>query len=113
MNLFRSNNMYLFTIIFCIIIYILFTILYIKTKHEYFINYPQQVDPTSKIKTNPEATTANNNYASILLYIKNNPFKSTKFIEDIKTKFFNDTCTVKDNINFNNIAQLPDGMPFS
>jgi hypothetical protein len=95
---------------------VLLTILLIvvtSKRGEYFVNYPQQVDPNAPIKSNPEANTANNNYASILMYIKNNPSSSLKFISDIKQKFFNDSCTVKDNIDFNNIAQMPSGMPFS
>ena len=47
------------------------------------------------------------------MYIQKNPASSVKFISDIKQKFFNDSCTVKDNIDFNNIAQMPNGMPFS
>jgi hypothetical protein len=82
-------------------------------RRDYFINYPQQVNPTTPIKSNPEANTANNNYASILMYIQKNPANSVKFISDIKQKFFNDSCTVRDNIDFNNIAKLPSGMPFS
>ena len=77
-----------------------------------FVNYPQQVNPTAKITNNADATTANNNYASILLFLQNNPSKSGKFIADVKSKFFTDSCTVKDNIDFPNIAQMPSGMPF-
>jgi len=84
-----------------------------SNKRDSFINYPQQVNPSSTIKSNPEANTANNNYASILMFLQKNPAKSVKFISDIKQKFFNDSCTVKNNIDFNNIAQLPSGMPFS
>jgi hypothetical protein len=77
-----------------------------------FVNYPQQVNPIAKITNNADSTTANNNYASILLFLQNNPSKSGKFIADIKNKFFMDSCTVKDNIDFTSIAQMPDGMPF-
>ena len=96
-------------------IVLLTTLLIVVTSknRDYFINYPQQVNPTAPIKSNPEANTANNNYASILMYIQKNPASSIKFISDIKQKFFNDSCTVKDNIDFNNIAQMPNGMPFS
>ena len=95
---------------------VLLTILLIvvtSNKRDYFVNYPQQVNPNAPIKSNPEANTANNNYASILMYIQKNPSTSLKFISDIKQKFFNDSCTVKNNIDFNNIAQMPSGMPFS
>jgi hypothetical protein len=79
---------------------------------ESFINYPQQIDPLAEVKSNPETASANNNYASILMYIQKNPSKSVNFIKDIKTKFFDGNCNVKRNIDFNNIAQMPDGMPF-
>lgn len=82
-------------------------------RSEYFINYPQQINPNAPIKSNPEANTANNNYASILMYIQKNPNNSIKFISDIKQKFFDDSCTIRDNIDFNSIAQMPNGMPFS
>jgi len=83
-----------------------------------FINYPQQVDPLAKPQsTEPSAmagvSEANNNYASILMFIQNNPSNSVKFIEDIKQKFFDSSCKVKSNIDFNNIAQMPNGMPFN
>lgn len=84
----------------------------LTNQSESFVNYPQQVDPAAKPNSDPEATTANNNYASILLFLQKNPAKSVKFIADIKQKFFNDNCTVKDDIDFNNIAKLPFGMPF-
>jgi hypothetical protein len=84
-----------------------------KISLDTFINYPQQVNPSAPVKSDPAAITANNNYASILMYIQNNPAKSAKFITDIKSKFFEDACKVKDNIDFNNLAQMPFGMPFT
>jgi hypothetical protein len=80
--------------------------------HESYINYPQQVNPLAPVKADPNVSAANNNYASILMFLQKNPTKSVKFIEDIKHKFFTDSCNVKDNIDFNNLAQLPNGMPF-
>ena len=77
-----------------------------------FTNYPQQVDPSATPKSNPEKDSANNNYASILLYVQQNPSNSIKFIQDIKQKFFDRSCSIKSDINFNNIAQMPNGMPF-
>ncbi len=79
-----------------------------------FTNYPQQVDPMAPVnkKSNPEKNSANNNYASILMYIKNNPSNSFKFIQDIKQKFFDSSCSIKSDIDFNKIAQMPNGMPF-
>ena len=52
-----------------------------------------------------DASEANMNYTSLLLFLKNHPDKSVKFITDIKNKFFDDSCSVK-NINFDTITQL-------
>jgi hypothetical protein len=84
-------------------------------QYDTYINYVQQVDPTASIKSenNADVASANNNYAALLMYIKNNPSKSAKFITDIKDKFFSDSCTVKSDIDFGNIAQFKGGMPFS
>jgi hypothetical protein len=95
-----------------LLILVLIYVIFFK-QHEYFINYPQQVNPISLVKSNPDATAANNNYASILIFLKNNPAKSVKFIEDIKHKFFDNNCSVRNDIDFNNIAKFPLGMPFS
>lgn len=94
-----------------ILLLVLLVQLYKQPKESY-VNYPQQVNPSAPVKSDPDAAAANNNYASILMFLQKNPAKSVKFISDIKQKFFNDDCTVKNNIDFNNIAQLPDGMPF-
>ncbi len=111
MNLYklRSSSWIIFLNLSLLII-----LLYVlSVKHrESFVNYPQQINPQAEVKSNPEAASANNNYASILMYIQKNPSESLKFIQDIKNKFFEDSCTVKSNIDFNNIAQMRDGMPF-
>lgn len=80
-----------------------------------FINYPQSVDPLAKPQTTAieGISEANNNYASILMFIQKNPSNSIKFIEDIKQKFFDNSCKVKPSIDFDNIAQMPNGMPFN
>lgn len=99
-----------------IVIVILLLVLVMRLsgqKRDNFVNYPQQINPMAEPKANPEADTANNNYASILLFLKNNPDKSGIFIKDIRQKFFTDSCAIKDNIDFPNIAQMPFGMPFS
>jgi hypothetical protein len=79
---------------------------------ESFINLPQQVDPDAPIKEDPAIATANDNYASLLLFIKDHPDKSGPFIKDIRNKFFADDCKVKSYIDFNNIASIPSGGPF-
>lgn len=81
--------------------------------YDNFMNYPQQVNPSATVVSNPAVTSANNNYASILMFIQNNPSKSAKFITDIKSKFFDDTCKVKNIIDFKNLAEMPNGMPFT
>jgi hypothetical protein len=105
---FSSWIIVLNVILLCVLIA---TLLY--KPRDYFVNYPQQINPLEAPKSNPETITVNNNYASILMYIQKNPDKSAKFISDIKQKFFNDSCTVKDNIDFKSIAKMPLGMPFS
>ena len=101
-------------IIFLNILLLLVLFMKVSLNHrESFVNYPQQIDPMAKTTTNSDAVTANNNYASILLFLQKNPSGAGKFIADIKRKFFSDSCAVRDNIDFPNIAKLPDGMPFS
>ena len=112
MNLFKLGKSSWIIILNIILLGILLTVL-MSNKRDSFINYPQQVNPSAPVKSNPEANTANNNYASILMFLQKNPANSVKFITDIKQKFFTDSCNVKDNIDFNNIAQMPNGMPFS
>ncbi len=65
-----------------------------------FTNYPQQIDPTKPIKSDPDTDEANQNYVQILYYLSKNPMKSTRFIEDIRTKFFNPSCSIKSDIDF-------------
>ena len=65
-------------------------------------------NPLAVVKTDStasDASDANMNYTSLLLYLKKHPDKSVKFITDIKNKFFDESCTVK-NINFDTITQL-------
>ena len=69
---------------------------------------PFDSNPLGKVQENnadSDATEANMNYTSLLLFLKKHPDKSVKFITDIKSKFFNESCTVK-NINFDTITQL-------
>ena len=100
-------------IIFLNLLLLIVLVYILSTKHrDSFINYPQQVDPNAKPQSNPEANSVNNNYASILMYIQKNPSDSFNFIKDVKSKFFDDTCKVKSNIYFANIASMPGGLPF-
>jgi hypothetical protein len=112
MNLSRLGTSSWIIILNIILLMILFYILYSKSADS-FINYPQQVDPMAKPVSNPDIEVANNNYASLLMFIQNNPSKSLNFIQDIKKKFFDDSCKVKSNIDFRSIAQLPLGVSFS
>ena len=80
---------------------------------EAFLNIPQQVDPDAPLKKDPAVDTANMNYTSLLAFIKENPLKSGPFIQDIRQKFFADTCAVKNYIDFNNIISLPNGPIFT
>lgn len=117
LSLFRKASSRFIVILTIFLILILLSILLLNklllSQRDEFTNYPQQVDPTAPIKTNSDAITANNNYASLLLYIQNNPSKSIKFIQDIQQKFFDSNCNLKSNIDFSTIAQMPNGMPFT
>jgi hypothetical protein len=100
-------------IILNILLFVLLLIQIYRPYTEMYTNYPQQVDPEAPIISTPEEEDANNSYASILMFLKNNPSKSVNFISDIKRKFFNNSCTVKDDIDFNNIMNFSEGkMPF-
>jgi hypothetical protein len=79
---------------------------------EPFLNYPEQVDPTATPNPDPAVSTANDNYAALLLFIKNNPSQSAGFLTDIQRKFFDRSCTLRSDIDFNDILNFPDGAPF-
>ena len=111
MNLTKLGTSSWIIILNSILLIILFIIIVSKPR-EYFINYPQQVNPSATPKTNPDVVAANNNYVSILMFIKQHPDISAKFISDLKQRFFKESCEVKSNIDFNNIAQMPNGLPF-
>jgi hypothetical protein len=74
---------------------------------------PNPMAPIPSGTGSNEAASANNDYASLLMFIQQNPQKSAKFITDIKQKFFKPSCEVKDTIDFANLAKMPNGMPFS
>ena len=86
---------------------ILLTIIGYQIIKEFAVE-PFDSNPLSVVKTDStasDASDANMNYTSLLLYLKKHPDKSVKFITDIKNKFFDESCTVK-NINFDTITQL-------
>jgi hypothetical protein len=55
---------------------------------------------------------ANSHYAALLLFIQKYPARSIPFIEDVKNKFYETSCTVKPSIDFSSIASFPKGMIF-
>jgi hypothetical protein len=77
-----------------------------------FVNVPQQVNPEAPITTDSAVTEANDQYAALLLFIKNNPSKAAGFLTDIQRKFFDRSCTLRSDINFNDILNFPEGAPF-
>jgi Trk-type K+ transport system membrane component len=114
MNLTKLGKSTWIIILNLVLVIILIGLLMLKSR-EYFTNYPQQVNPLAAPESSPEsaaASAANNNYAALLMYIKNNPSNSIKFIQDIKQKFFDSTCNVKNTIDFKNVAQMPNGVLF-
>lgn len=74
-----------------------------KRIYDFFGNYANQVDITKVTQSDPDTNTANENYAQLMYYIQQHPDKSLRFIQDIQNKFFTTSCTVKPNINFNNL----------
>ena len=103
-------------VILNLILAIALIIVLLGNPRERFINYPQMPNPMASVPSGTdsnEAASANNDYASLLMFIKQNPQKSAKFITDIKQKFFKSSCEVKDTIDFANLAKMPGGMPFS
>lgn len=82
-----------------------------------FVNYPQQVDPTAKPSSaetviSADAAAANDHYAAILMFIKENPTQAAGFITDVKRKFFNESCTVRSDMDLANLVNFSDGIPF-
>lgn len=97
----------LIIVLFSVLIYKEYYFIYYKgiaySNYEEFMSYPQTTDITKVIQSNPDTNTANTSYKQILNYIQKNPKKSIRFIEDVKNKFFEPSCQVKSNINFNNL----------
>lgn len=84
---------------------------------EGFVNYPQMVDPLAKPNSSetgisPAAAAANDHYAAILMFIKENPSQAAGFITDVKNKFFNKSCTVRSDMDLENLVNFSDGVPF-
>lgn len=77
-----------------------------------FVNVPQQVNPEAPITTDSAVTEANDQYAALLLFLKNNPSKAAGFLTDIQRKFFDRSCTLRSDIDFNDILNFPEGAPF-
>lgn len=63
---------------------------------EPFLNYPQQVDPTKVIPSNPDAEQMNGNWRLILEYISKNPTQGLVFVQELRKLFFDETaCRIK------------------
>jgi hypothetical protein len=98
-------------ILLIILFVIFFTIVVIQLYQvsEPFVTYPAMPTLTSlstPVTSDPAIAKANEEYASLLRYLQQHPSQSVRFISDLKQKFFADSCTVKDNIDFKNLAQL-------
>ena len=98
----RASNL-LLGLLFSLVVITLISILNL---YEPFINYPQmpQVGGTV-INQDPAVDQANVNYRSVLQFVQNNPEKSFKFIDDLKAKFFDESCKIKQpRIDFSQLA---------
>ena len=69
---------------------------------EPYVNYPQlpTIDPSaapSKAATENSAARAeaNVNYRSLLKYVQENPASAFTFLADLKSKFFDESCQLK------------------
>ncbi len=94
----------LWIIIINIILIVLLFYKSIKDNNDYFMNYPEQVDTNKVVKTNIDTSQANESYAIILNYIKKYPEKSYAFINDIRNRFFQTDCSIKNTIDYNNLT---------
>ena len=73
-----------------------------KLPSEPYMNYPQLpvIDPTgpppAAAKTDQKAAEANVNYRSVLKYLQENPANAFTFLADVKAKFFDNSCRLKE-----------------
>jgi len=98
--------------VFQITLLLALVLFFLTLPRDSFMNYAQSVDPKVASSTNPDATAANQNYASLLLYLQQHPEQSSKVIVDLKKKFFTDECKVRNNIDFSKLVQVEGGAPF-
>lgn len=98
--------------LFQITLLIALVLFFLTLPRDSFMNYAQPVDPKAASATNPDATAANQHYASLLLYLQQHPEQSVKVIVDLKKKFFTEECKVRDNIDFSKLVQVEGGAPF-
>jgi hypothetical protein len=98
--------------VFQITLLVALVLFFLTLPRDSFMNYAQSVDPNAPSTTNPDATAANQNYASLLLYLQQHPEQSVKVIVDLKKKFFTDECKVRDKIDFSKLVQVEGGAPF-
>jgi hypothetical protein len=80
-------------------------------QNEHFGNVPVLPDPTKLVESNQDVSQANQNYATLLMFLKNNPTQVSGFLTDIRSKFFSDTCASK-MFDAKMITAMPNGMVF-
>lgn len=72
---------------------------------ESFTNIPIMTIPQTPKGSSAQLDVLNANWRSILEYLSQNPDKSFTFIADIKDKFFDDSCSIKQpRIDFTNLV---------
>lgn len=76
------------------------------------IRYTDTFKDVSDSPTTEEIESANTNYAGLLLFLKKYPTRAIPFIKDVKDKLYGDSCTVRPDIDFENLAKFPNGMVF-
>lgn len=80
----------------------LLLLLLLAPARESYMNYPQlpTIDPSAApakaaTATSQKAAEANVNYRSLLKYVQENPASAFTFLADLKSKFFDESCQLK------------------
>lgn len=92
-------------IIGIVILIVIYSIVRFIRGREAFTNVPIMTIPTTPKGSSGQLDVLNTNWRSILDYVSQNPDKSFLFIADIKDKFFEETCSIKQpRIDFANLV---------
>ncbi len=109
--LYRNNLFLVLTGLTAILSVTLFLRIYIWNEKEGFLTIPRMGgDPMTPVsstamKETPEAVQADADWRAILTYVQKNPDKAAPFLADMKNKFFDSSCGIKQpRIDFEHLA---------